>query len=321
MSPMPTLLPPGTVLVIGREGAAERAIEAGRGPMQRGSYASVDQAAVELREALRRALAGLPADSVILLSGGIDSAAIAAAAPARFRCLTWTTAGAARASTADSDFLAARRVADHLGTPHDTIEPAAAQLRANVDLAVLLGEVARGTLVDDLVVYLEVARTLRAQGVKTIVIGEAADDAIGCLPINLRLYRGQQLLDKLGRDYELGATADHAAISKVFGAFGIEVIDPYLSAPVAQVARRLTLDMRVDPARLMKPVLRKAFRDALPLSVVERPKLISRDGSGVRALMEDRFGTSRDRFLPVFKALFRDPEARSRQEALLSGMD
>ena len=128
-------------------------------------------------------------------------------------------------------------------------------------------------------------------------------------------------MDKLRRDYELGATADYSAIATVFGAVGIDAVDPYLSAPVAKVARRLPLNMRVDHARLMKPVLRHAFREDLPESVVNRHKRVSRDVSGVRILMEERFGKSRERFLPVFDALFRDRDAPARQREILAGFD
>jgi asparagine synthetase B (glutamine-hydrolysing) len=315
--PMPTLLAPGARRRILPEGAMRDANEA-EPPAPHEPFASTDHAAQEVRSALYRAVGALPADAVLLLSGGIDSAAIAAAAPNRLRCMTWTTAKAARSTAEDSDLSAARCVAEHLGVPHEVLDLTADQLQANVDLAVLLGEVRRGTLVDDLVVYVEVARALRRQGVKTVVIGEAADDAFGCLPSNLRFFQGEELLDKLRRDYELGMTADYAAISKVFGAFGIDVIDPYLSVPVAEVSRRLPLEMRVDAERLMKPVLRQAFREELPDSVVRRPKRVSRDVSGVRVLMQERFGASRERFLAVFDALFRDRAAPARQHEILA---
>lgn len=318
--PMPIFLAPGSrrMLWPGRSGHDTMEIDPSSSTQR--PYASLDDAARDLRAALERAVRTLPADAVLLLSGGVDSAAIAAAAPRALRCVTWTTAKAAPSSTADSDLSAARRVAAHLGLQHETLMLSAAQLQANVEPAVLLGEVRRGTLVDDLVVYVEVARALRRQGVRIVVIGEAADDALGCLPSTLRFFQGPELLRKLRRDYELGMTADHAAISKVFGAFGIDVLDPYLSAPVAEISRRLPLDMRVDAARLMKPVLRQAFQDALPDSVAERPKRVSRDVSGVRALMEERFGRSRERFLPIFDAFFRTGDAVARQREILDGL-
>jgi asparagine synthetase B (glutamine-hydrolysing) len=320
ITPAPVSLAPGTNFVLGPARRRVYADDATPLRSTQKAYSSIGNAALELREALRQAVGGLPAEAVVLLSGGIDSAAIAAAAPTKLRCLTWTSGKASSRSTDASDLQSAQLVAEHLGVPHDILYLSPVRLHANLDLAVLLGEVRRGTLIDDLVVYIEVARALRRQGVKTVVIGEAADDAFGCLPIYLRFFQGPDLLNKLRGDYELGAPADYSAIAKVFGAFGIEAVDPYLSAPVAAIVQRLPLDMRVDRARLMKPILRHAFREELPESIVNRPKRVSRDVSGVRILMEERFGRSRERFLPIFDALFRDRDAPARQRELLAGL-
>ena len=56
----------------------------------------------------------------------------------------------------------------------------------------------------------------------------------------------------------------------------------------------------------MKRVLREAFRADLPADIVFRPKCATRDATGVRNVLEDAFGTSRDRYRQVFHDLFRD---------------
>jgi asparagine synthetase B (glutamine-hydrolysing) len=281
-------------------------------------YASLHSSALGLRQSIGHAVASLPRDSVLLLSGGIDSSALAAATPFQIRSVTWTTPKATKLQNEGSDLFFAVQVAHHLKLPHTILTLSPEKLRTNVDAAILLGEVKRGTLVDDLVVYIEIARALRKEGVRTVVIGEAADDALGCLPFNLRLLQGQTLLDKLRLDYLAGATADHAAISKTFAAFGIEVVDPYLSATVADVVARIPLEHRVDQKRLMKPALRLAFRDELPEMVVRRHKQVSRDASGVRILLAERYGTSRERFLPIYDRIFRSQNAVETQQDLLS---
>ena len=185
--------------------------------------------------------------------------------------------------------------------------------------ALLLSESRRGTLIDDLVVFCssslahcgEMGCTPSADWRGCLTM------RLGALPFKLRILRGQDLLDKLRLDYRVGAAAGHAAISKTFGAFGIDVIDPYLSASVAEVAERIPLDMRVDRKRLMKPVLRYAFRNDLPDVVVRRHKRVSRDVSGVKMLMAERYGISRERFLPQFDAIFRAQGAGEIQRTLL----
>lgn len=261
-----------------------------------------------------------PRNSVILLSGGVDSAAIAASAPA-VPCLTWKTPRASRSLLSVDDVAAARRVADFLSLSHEIVLLNEADLCKDVDAAVLLSETRRGTFVDDAVVYVQIARHLRKRGVDAAFIGEAADDVFGCLPYNLRYYQGDELLRKLRRSLMQRAPADFSAISKIFYHFGIALIDPYLSAPIASLGFRLPLEMRVDPERLMKPVLRKAFAHDLPTEIIQRTKRVSRDVSGVREIMADTFGVGRERFLPVFKSLFRGSGASDRQQAVLDALE
>jgi asparagine synthetase B (glutamine-hydrolysing) len=319
--PFPALLDPGVVITVDCS-TSTTCIRESRPRITAGKpYDTMNRAALELREALAQAVRVLPRDAVLLLSGGIDSAALAAAAPFKIRSVTWTTTRALSSSGDDDELYFAAQVAQHLKLRHTILDLSAERVRANVDTAVLLSEVKRGTLIDDIVVYVEVARALRREGVRTVVIGEAADDALGCLPYNLRLRQGQELFHKLRYDYDVRAPADHAAISKTFYAFGIETIDPYLSASVAEVARRIPLNLRVDGKRLMKPVLRYAFREELPTSVLRRGKRVSRDVSGVKTIMAEHYGTSRDRFLARFNSLFRDHAAPTNQHEILASLN
>ena len=262
---------------------------------------------------------GAPRDSVILLSGGVDSAAMAASAPT-LPCLTWTTPRASHASLSVDDAAAARRVADFLSLSHEVVRLDGKALQEDVDAAVLLGETRRGTFVDDAVVYVQIARLLRERGVEAVFIGEAADDAFGCLPYNLRYYQGDELLAKLRRSLMARAPADFAAMARIFEQFGVAIIDPYLSAPIASLGFRLPLEMRVDEERLMKPVLRKAFAQDLPPEITQRAKRVSRDVSGVREIMADAFGVGRERFLPIFNGVFRQPDALNRQRTALEAL-
>jgi asparagine synthetase B (glutamine-hydrolysing) len=281
---------------------------------------SLETASGQAKSALRMVMSQAPRNSVILLSGGVDSAAMAASAPT-VPCLTWTTSRASRSTLSVDDTAAARRVADFLSLSHEIVLLNDDDLCKDVDAAVLLSETRRGTFIDDAVVYVQIARHLRKCGVGAAFIGEAADDVFGCLPYNLRYYQGGELLRKLRRSLMERAPADFSAMSRVFDHFGVTLIDPYLSAPIASLGFRLPLEMRVDAERLMKPVLRKAFADDLPAEITRRTKRVSRDVSGVRDIMADAFGVSRERFLPAFKSLFRDSGASERQKAVLDALD
>jgi asparagine synthase (glutamine-hydrolysing) len=219
------------------------------------------------------------------------------------------------------DVVAAQCVADFLSSSHEVLFLTEDDLQRHVDAAVLLSETRRGTFVDDAVVYIQIARYLRQRGIGTAFIGEAADDVFGCLPYNLRYYRGGELLRKLRRSLLERAPADFAAMSRIFRHFGIDLIDPYLSAPMAALGLRLPLEMRVDAERLMKPVLRRAFACDLPREITQRTKCVSRDVSGVRQIMADVFGVGRERYLPVFNSLFRDPGASARHQTVLEALE
>lgn len=284
---------------------------------------TIADAASALKSALSDVVASLPANSVLLLSGGIDSAALAAAASVaeqQFPALTWTLRPASAGRKLKNDVAAARLVTSHLELAHEVVRLDERQLARDVDVAILLSEMKRGTFIDDAVVYVQMARHLRRQGIGSALIGEAADDAFGCLPMYLRHFQGDDLSRKLRRDLTVGAPADYAAIRKIFSFFGIDVIDPYLSLEVARIGASLPLDMRVDRGRLMKPVLRKAFERDLPPEIVVRQKHISRDVSGVKEAMDRFFGNERERFLAPFDRLFRDRYAAQRQRSVFDAL-
>ena len=289
----------------------------GRGPH---SHAGAVRSA---RRALVAAMRAVPEDAVLLLSGGIDSSSLAAAARLADRSPRSYAFGTSIAQTADvsrSDLLAARRVAQHLSLAHGEIIVERKRIAENVVPAVFASELHRGTFVDDAVVYLEVARTLSRAGARTVLIGEAGDDVFGCFPSTLRFYQGQALQDKARRDLVRDAPNDYAAIQRIFSFFGIRIIDPFLSPAVARLGYRLPLDMRIDPQRLMKSVLRQAFAGELPPEIVSREKRVSRDVSGVREIMAEQFGTGRERYLEIFKSLFRNDEATAQQAAALAAL-
>jgi asparagine synthetase B (glutamine-hydrolysing) len=233
------------------------------------------------------------------------------------------TFGASIAQTGDgdisrSDLLAARRVAQHLSLAHDEIIVERKRIAENAVPAIFAAELHRGTFVDDAVIYFEVARTLSRGGVRTVLMGEAGDDVFGCFPSMLRFYRGQALQYRLRRDLMRDAPTDYAAIQRIFSLFGIQIFDPFLEAAVVRLGYRLPLDMRIDSERLMKPVLRRAFAGELPPEIVSREKRVSRDVSGVREIMAEHFGCSRERYLKIFTGLFRNGDSVAQQAATWS---
>lgn len=279
---------------------------------------SIGEAALDLDAYLHDVIAQVPADTVLLLSGGIDSAGLAVLAAKRnLHCLTWVMSQDQIEPRLMPDVQAALLVAEHCRLNHSILEIDPQQLAHDIEAAVFLSEIKRGTLIDDMIVYIQVARHLKERGVTTVLLGEAADDALGCMPMNFRYYQGDDLLNKLRNDLLVGAPDDYAAISKLFAHFGINVIDPYLSKPVAQLGASLPLEMRIDRNHTIKPIIRQAFSHLLPMEVVNRKKEVSRDVSGVREEMQRLFGESQYRFYDIHKKLFRSQDARISQELVI----
>jgi len=323
-SPLPKQLPAGVTRVIdsGKTGYVGTDI---REPLfNRRAPHSLTDAARSARLVLVKAMRAAPEDAALLLSGGIDSSALAVAARLAGRSpqtFTFGTILAQRNDISKSDMIAARRVARHLSLPHEEIIVDQKQIVENAVPAVFASELHRGTFVDDAVVYLEVAKTLSMSGVRTVLVGEAGDDCFGCFPSMLRFYRGHALQSKLRRELLVGSPNDYAAIQKIFSFFGIRIIDPFLSLAVARLGYCLPLDMRIDQQRLMKPVLRRAFASDLPPEIVSREKHVSRDVSGVRETMVESLGSGRNRYLKTFKDLFRNGGSAAHQALALAALN
>ncbi|HWB36310.1 MAG TPA: asparagine synthetase B, partial [Rugosimonospora sp.] len=139
-------------------------------------------AATQLRAGLRDAVTGgLPATGRVgvLLSGGIDSAAVLAAvrelAP---DCVAFT------AGTPDSpDVVGARRLADRLGVAHEVIELRPEDIGYDqVREAVRTGELTEYGDIANAIVTLPLLRRVRERGIRVVFTGDGADELFGGYP-------------------------------------------------------------------------------------------------------------------------------------------
>jgi len=269
---------------------------------------SRDETVKEVRKLVLRSVAALPNNAALLLSGGIDSAAIAVAAchlGKRFRAFTFSVSGLPMPPKAqDSDLLNARLVANHLDIPLIEVSLLPKQLVRDLPLAVLLCETHRGTIVDPCAAFIATAKQMQRRGYTRIWMGEPADDLFGAPEFVLRFFRGARLRHYLREQIVCNSPNEMAVIQNVFAHYRLSVCYAYWTPKLANLGYNLPLRFRVDRHRFMKVVLREAFRDDLPEEIVWRPKCVPRDATGVRAVFEKVFGKSRDRYRRIFDSLF-----------------
>jgi len=261
----------------------------------------------EVRRLVLESVASVQAGSALLLSGGIDSSAVAAAMHVTGKTVHPFTFGLRRPVRPqqewESDLTCSHRVAAHLHLPVTEILLRPNALVRNVPMGIYLAETPRGTIVDDCVALIEVAKKIAAAGYTEVLMGEAADDLFGSFKFALQYYRGQQLRAYYRTQLIRNLPDELAIIQNVFAWFGISVIQPLWTKELLRIGYNLPLHYRLDKGRLMKQVLRDAFAPDLPPEIVRRPKCVTRDSTQIRHVLENEFGTDRERYRALFRIM------------------
>ncbi len=247
-----------------------------------------------LREALEKAVHRQMMSDVpygVLLSGGLDSSVISA--------ITKKYA-ARRIETDDSkeawwpqlhsfavglegspDLIAAREVADHIGTVHHEIHITVQEgLDAVRDVIYFLETYDVTTVRAATPMYL-MARVIKSMGVKMVLSGEGADEVFGGY---LYFHKApgpgefhEETVRKLGKLH----LYDCLRANKALAAWGVEGRVPFLDKEFLDVAMRINpADKMAGKGKIEKWILRKAFEDYLPDKIVWRQKEQFSDGVG-----------------------------------------
>jgi asparagine synthase (glutamine-hydrolysing) len=248
-----------------------------------------------------------------LLSGGLDSSIIAAVArdlQTPLPAFTFSLSGSVRDQLPhESDLRYARRVAKALDLPLTEILITPDQLARNVPIAILHGESWRGTIIDPAAALVEVAARISRIGLSSVVTGEAADGLFGSFTFVLRYKKGRDLQSYYRKLLDAGLPEELAVVQRVFGARGISVINPFWTSELKSIGYNIPIAFRIDRQRAMKRILRDAFKDLLPEEIIERPKVVTRNGTQVRFALEDRFGVSPQRYRHIFRTIFEKRES------------
>jgi asparagine synthase (glutamine-hydrolysing) len=227
----------------------------------------------------------------VLLSGGLDSSIISAIAtkfaPKRVETddeqQAWWPRLHSFAIGLDGspDLAAAQKVASHLGTVHHEVNFTVQEgLDALRDVIYHIETYDVTTVRASTPMYL-LARVIKSMGIKMVLSGEGADEIFGGYlyfhkaPNALSFH--EETVRKLGKLH----LYDCLRANKSLASWGVEGRVPFLDKEFLDVSMRLNpKDKMAGNGRIEKWILRKAFEDYLPESVVWRQKEQFSDGVG-----------------------------------------
>ncbi|MHA6616621.1 asparagine synthase (glutamine-hydrolyzing) [Pseudonocardia sp. DLS-67] len=249
-----------------------------------------------------------------LLSGGLDSSIVTAIAARHAHRNGRQFPTFAVGLPGSADILAARQVADALGTEH------AERIYTDDELIDWVPEVIRviesfdPQLVHSSVPNLLVSKRA-ARSVKVVLIGEGADELFAGYSYYKRISSEAELHEELLatiRGLHIGGLQ---RVDRIAGATGLEARTPFLDLDVVELGLSLPAQWKLTNGdRMEKWLLRKAFTGWLPESVLWRPKAQFGQGTGARDVLGEYYGStvSDDEFRAGRAVL--DPPLRSPEE-------
>ncbi len=248
----------------------------------------------ELRQALedavhRQLMSDVPYG--VLLSGGLDSSIVSAIAKkySRKRVETdnlqeawWPQLHSfAVGLTGSPDLAAARKVAEHIGTVHHEVNFTVQEgLDAVRDVIYHLETYDVTTVRASTPMYL-MARFIKSMGVKMVLSGEGADEIFGGYLYFHKAPDAKAFHEETVRKLSKLHLYDCLRANKSLASWGVEGRVPFLDKEFMDVAMRLNpADKMARNGKMEKWILRKAFENYLPESIVWRQKEQFSDGVG-----------------------------------------
>jgi asparagine synthase (glutamine-hydrolysing) len=179
------------------------------------------------------------------------------------------------------DLAAARKVADHIGSVHHEINFTIQEgLDAISDVIYHLETYDVTTVRASTPMYL-LARVIKSMGIKMVLSGEGADEIFGGYLYFHKAPDAKSFHEETVRKLSKLHLYDCLRANKSLAAWGIEGRVPFLDKEFMDVAMRLNPeDKMAKDGRMEKWILRKAFEDYLPESIVWRQKEQFSDGVG-----------------------------------------
>ena len=227
----------------------------------------------------------------VLLSGGLDSSIISAIASKyaskriesgdkqeawwpRLHSFAVGLKGA-------PDLAAAKKVAEHIGTVHHEINNTVQEgIDALRDVIYYIETYDVTTVRASTPMYL-LARVIKSMGIKMVLSGEGADEIFGGYLYFHKAPDAKAFHEETVRKIKKLHLYDCLRANKSLSAWGVEGRVPFLDKEFLDIAMRINPnDKMAKDGRIEKWVLRKAFEDILPESIVWRQKEQFSDGVG-----------------------------------------
>ncbi len=221
----------------------------------------------------------------VFLSGGLDSSLVAAIAARRAARDGERLKTFAVGTPESPDLLAARQVAEALGTEHyETLYTAAEALAALPDVVRAIESFDPG-LVRSAVPNWFLSQAA-AQEVKVVLTGEGADELWAGYAYLREFTEGAALEAELARTLRGLHNLNLQRCDRVTMAHGLEARVPFLDREVISWALRVPAQEKLASAdRPEKLLLRRAFDGWLPDELLWRDKAEFGDGSGARDVL------------------------------------
>lgn len=227
----------------------------------------------------------------VLLSGGLDSSVISAIAKkyASKRIETNNKADAwwpqlhsfAIGLKGAPDLVKAREVAQYIGTIHHEINYTIQEgLDAIRDVIYFIETYDVTTVRASTPMYL-LARVIKSMGIKMVLSGEGADEIFGGYLYFHKAPTPQAFHEETVRKLSKLYLYDCLRANKSLAAWGVEGRVPFLDKEFLDIAMRIDPSIKMCPGQqIEKKVVRDAFADMLPESIVWRQKEQFSDGVG-----------------------------------------
>ena len=227
----------------------------------------------------------------VLLSGGLDSSVTSAIAKkyAQKRIESgdqedawWPQLHSFSVGLEGSpDLAAARKVAAHIGTIHHEVKFTIQEgLDAIRDVIYYLETYDITTVRASTPMYL-MARVIKSIGIKMVLSGEGADELFGGYLYFHKAPSAKDFHDETVRKLDKLHMYDCLRANKALAAWGIEGRVPFLDKEFIDIAMRVNpKDKMIQPGKMEKWLVRKAFESYLPEEVAWRQKEQFSDGVG-----------------------------------------